>query len=83
MRYSEKHVDMRTGSLYKIYDFASAILRAAGNSRYPFFALALSGIGNVILNIMIPCAHRCEKFPPYCTKLLIYYLLVIKSCASP
>ena len=29
------------------------------------------------------CAHRCEKFPPYCTKLLIYYLLVIKSCASP
>ena len=36
MRYSEKHVDMRTGSLYKIYDFASAILRAAGNSRYPF-----------------------------------------------
>ena len=35
-----------------LYDFASAILRAAGNSRYPFWALALSGIGNVVLNVL-------------------------------
>ncbi len=97
MRYSEKHVDMRTGSLYKnillftvqiaLSSMLQQLFNAADTAILGIFdtssALALSGIGNVILNIMIPCAHRCEKFPPYCTKLLIYYLLVIKSCASP
>ncbi len=35
-----------------VYDFAAAVLRAYGNSRYPFFALTLSGIANVLLNLM-------------------------------
>ncbi len=35
-----------------LYDFASAILRAYGNSRYPFIALTLSGIANVGLNLL-------------------------------
>ena len=34
-----------------IYDFCSAILRARGDSRYPFLALVISGVINVILNL--------------------------------
>ncbi len=34
-----------------LYDFGSAILRAKGNSRFPFIALILSGILNVLLNL--------------------------------
>ncbi len=34
-----------------LYDFGSAVLRARGDSRYPFFALAFSGIANVGLNL--------------------------------
>ena len=34
-----------------LYDFGSAILRAKGDSRRPFFALTLSGIVNVGLNL--------------------------------
>lgn len=33
------------------YDFGSALLRARGDSRYPFFALTLSGAVNVLLNL--------------------------------
>lgn len=33
------------------YDFGSALLRARGDSRYPFFALMLSGAVNVLLNL--------------------------------
>ncbi len=39
-----------------LYDFASAILRAQGDSRYPFIALTLSGILNVGLNILFVAA---------------------------
>lgn len=35
-----------------LYDFASAILRAQGDSRSPFLALTLSGILNVLLNLL-------------------------------
>lgn len=35
-----------------LYDFGSAILRAYGNSRFPFIALTLSGIVNVLLNLL-------------------------------
>ena len=35
-----------------LYDFGAAILRAYGNSRYPFIALTLSGIANVFLNVI-------------------------------
>lgn len=35
-----------------LYDFGAAILRACGNSRYPFVALTLSGVANVFLNII-------------------------------
>ncbi len=34
-----------------LYDFVSAMLRARGDSRYPFIALVLSGIVNVGLNL--------------------------------
>lgn len=36
-----------------LYDFGSAILRARGDSRYPFWALVLSGIVNVGLNFLL------------------------------
>ena len=36
-----------------VYDFGSAILRAKGNSRYPFIVLTLSGIINVVLNLIL------------------------------
>ena len=35
-----------------LYDFGAAFLRATGDSRYPFLALALSGVVNVVLNLM-------------------------------
>lgn len=35
-----------------LYDFGSAILRAKGNSRFPFIALILSGVLNVLLNLL-------------------------------
>jgi len=34
-----------------IYDFAAAVLRARGDSAYPFIVLACSGIANVALNL--------------------------------
>lgn len=34
-----------------LYDFGSAILRARGDSRYPFLVLAFSGVINVALNL--------------------------------
>lgn len=41
-----------------LYDFASAILRARGDSRYPFIALTFSGIANVILNLFFTAVFR-------------------------
>lgn len=35
-----------------IFDFGSAILRAGGDSRYPFIALTFSGIVNILLNML-------------------------------
>ena len=35
-----------------LYDFGSAILRAKGNSRLPFLILILSGVVNVLLNLV-------------------------------
>ena len=35
-----------------LYDFSAAVLRARGDSRYPFFALVLSGLVNVGLNLL-------------------------------
>lgn len=34
-----------------LYDFGSAVLRAKGDSRYPFIALTLAGAVNVLLNM--------------------------------
>ena len=34
-----------------LYDFGSAILRAKGDSRFPFAALVISGVVNVMLNL--------------------------------
>lgn len=41
-----------------LYDFGSAILRAYGNSRSPFAALTLSGIANVLLNLVFVAGFR-------------------------
>lgn len=41
-----------------LYDFGSAILRAHGNSRYPFIALTLSGIVNILLNLIFVVLAR-------------------------
>ena len=36
-----------------LYDFGASVLRAYGDSRYPFFALMISGIVNVGLNLFL------------------------------
>ena len=41
-----------------LYDFGSAILRARGDSRYPFLALVLSGAVNVGLNLFFVIVCR-------------------------
>ena len=41
-----------------LYDFGSAILRARGDSRYPFLALVASGAANVGLNLFFVIALR-------------------------
>lgn len=41
-----------------LYDFASAILRAKGDSRYPFIALVFSGVFNVGLNLFFVVIFR-------------------------
>lgn len=35
-----------------LYDFGAAILRARGDSRYPFIALVISGIANILFNLL-------------------------------
>ena len=41
-----------------LYDFGAAVLRARGDSRYPFFALVLSGLANVALNLFFVIVLR-------------------------
>jgi len=41
-----------------VYNFAAAILRAAGDSRHPMYYLVISGIVNVILNMFFVIALR-------------------------
>ena len=41
-----------------LYDFGSAVLRARGDSRFPFLALTLSGIVNVGLNLFFVVVFR-------------------------
>ena len=41
-----------------LYDFGAAVLRARGDSRYPFLALMLSGVANVGLNLFFVVALR-------------------------
>ncbi len=35
-----------------LYDFGAAMLRARGDSRYPFVVLTISGVANVVLNLL-------------------------------
>ena len=39
-----------------LYDFGAAVLRAQGDSRYPFWVLVISGAVNVGLNLFFVCA---------------------------
>ena len=41
-----------------LYDFGASVLRARGDSRYPFFALMISGIANVGLNLLFVVGFR-------------------------
>ena len=41
-----------------LYDFGAAILRAEGDSRYPFVVLLLSGAVNVLLNLIFVIVFR-------------------------
>ena len=41
-----------------LYDFGASVLRARGDSRYPFLALMISGIANVGLNLLFVIAFR-------------------------
>ena len=45
------HIYMLSYPFLLLYDFCSAILRARGNSRYPFMVLAFSGVVNTGLNL--------------------------------
>lgn len=44
-----------------VYDFSSAVLRAIGNSRYPFIVLMICGGVNVVLNIYC-CLSLCAVY---------------------
>ncbi len=41
-----------------LYDFGASVLRARGDSHYPFLALLLSGIANVVLNLFFVIVCR-------------------------
>ncbi len=41
-----------------MYDFGAAVLRARGDSTYPFVALVLSGVANVLLNLLFVVGFR-------------------------
>ncbi len=41
-----------------LYDFGSAVLRARGDSRYPFLVLAFSGVVNIGLNLFFVVVFR-------------------------
>lgn len=41
-----------------LYDFGSAILRSKGDSKRPFFALIISGLINVLLNVLLVIVCR-------------------------
>lgn len=41
-----------------LYDFGSAVLRARGDSRYPFIALTIAGVVNVLLNVFFVIVLR-------------------------
>lgn len=41
-----------------LYDFGAAVLRARGDSRFPFWVLAVSGLVNVGLNLLLVVAFR-------------------------
>ena len=41
-----------------LYDFGASVLRARGDSRYPFFALMISGVANVGLNLLFVIVFR-------------------------
>lgn len=43
-----------------LYDFGAAVLRAKGDSRYPFSVLALSGIVNVLLNLLFVAVLKLD-----------------------
>lgn len=43
-----------------LYDFGASALRARGDSRYPFFALMLSGVANVGLNLFFVVVLRMD-----------------------
>lgn len=54
-----------------LYDFGSAILRAKGDSRYPFIALTITGFINVCLNFFFVviwhwgCHRGCHRNSNY------------------
>lgn len=43
-----------------LYDFGAAVLRAKGDSRYPFSVLAFSGIVNVLLNLLFVAVLKLD-----------------------
>ena len=43
-----------------LYDFGAAVLRAKGDSRYPFSVLTFSGIVNVLLNLLFVAVLKLD-----------------------
>lgn len=74
-----------------LYDFGSAILRAYGNSRSPFAALTLSGVANVLLNLVFVALFRlgvagvatATVLSTICSAVLILFRLKKETAAAP
>ena len=61
-----------------LYDFGAAVLRAYGNSRYPFLALTVSGILNVLLNLVfVVVLHMGVKGVAIATDLSTAYSAIM------
>ena len=66
-----------------LYDFGSAVLRAKGDSRRPFIALAASGLLNITLNLVFVIAVKMDVagvaaatvISTACSMMLVFYRL--------
>ena len=49
-----------TDTAFRLYNFGSAIMRAVGDTRRPLYFLIVSGISNVLLNLLFVIVFKME-----------------------